>query len=149
MSDLSSFGASGDAFLLLALLLTPAEVDSLRKAGPAEREQLYATFWKRRDPDPSTPENEARDEAVRRVRYANSHFTASHPGWKTGRGRVYIQLGAPDRIDALQNPSAVDRMERWTYGKGEKVFVFVDRDGRGDFELARTNVPNWPTETEP
>jgi len=149
MSGLSSLGASGDAFELLALLLTPAELDSLRKAGAAERESLYAAFWKRRDPDPSTPENEARDEAVRRVRYANSHFTASQPGWRTARGRVYIQLGPPDRVDALQNPSAVDRMERWSYGKGDKVFVFVDRNGRGDFELARTNVTNWPTGIEP
>lgn len=149
LSDLASFGASGDAFEFLALFFTPAEVDSLRQAAPAEREREYAAFWKRRDPDPSTPENERRDEAVRRVRYANSHFTASQPGWRTARGRIYIQLGAPERIDALRNPSAVDRMERWTYGKGDKVFVFVDRNGRGDFELARTNVPNWPAGTEP
>jgi len=65
-----------------------------------EREQFVEQFWRRRDPDPSTPENEFRVEHYRRVRYANDMFAAGIHGWKTDRGMVYIKFGAPNRIES-------------------------------------------------
>jgi len=64
-----------------------------------ERDQFIEQFWLRRDPDPSTSENEYKEEHYRRIQYANETFAAGIPGWKTDRGRVYIQFGKPDGLE--------------------------------------------------
>ena len=65
-----------------------------------ERDQFVEQFWGRRDPTPETVENEYKEEHYRRVAYSNVHFAAiGRPGWKSDRGRAYIVLGPPDKID--------------------------------------------------
>src|SRR5208282_5468082 len=58
-----------------------------------ERDQFIEAFWQRRDPTPDTEENEFKEEHYRRIAYANEHFAAGIPGWKTDRGRTYIVFG--------------------------------------------------------
>jgi GWxTD domain-containing protein len=65
-----------------------------------ERDQFIEQFWLRRDPTPDTVENEFKEEHYRRIAYANEHFAAGIPGWRTDRGRMYIMYGPPDEIDA-------------------------------------------------
>ncbi|HUO61218.1 MAG TPA: GWxTD domain-containing protein, partial [Candidatus Acidoferrales bacterium] len=65
-----------------------------------ERDQFIEQFWLRRDPTPDTVENEYRDEHYRRIAYANEHFAAGIPGWKTDRGHIYIAWGPPDEIES-------------------------------------------------
>jgi GWxTD domain-containing protein len=48
-----------------------------------ERDQFIEQFWLRRDPTPDTEENEFREEHYRRIQYANEHFAAGVPGWRT------------------------------------------------------------------
>src|SRR5204862_6077262 len=55
-----------------------------------ERERFIEEFWRRRDPDPDTDENEFREEYYERIAYTNEHFASGIPGWKTDRGRIYI-----------------------------------------------------------
>ncbi len=55
-----------------------------------ERDNFIEAFWQRRDPTPDTEENEYKEEHYRRIAYANEHFAAGIPGWKTDRGRIYI-----------------------------------------------------------
>ena len=55
-----------------------------------ERENFIENFWRRRDPDPDTEENEFREQYYERIAYANEHYTSGIPGWKTDRGRIYI-----------------------------------------------------------
>jgi GWxTD domain-containing protein len=64
-----------------------------------DREQFIEQFWMRRDPTPDTDENEFKAEHYRRIVYANDKFASAIPGWKTDRGRIYIQYGPPDRIE--------------------------------------------------
>lgn len=69
--------------------------DQERKAFKAlatdeERENFIEQFWRRRDPNPDTEENEFREQYYERIAYANEHFTSGIPGWKTDRGRIYI-----------------------------------------------------------
>jgi len=142
LEDLATLGAHDGGLDLLRFLLSTAEADSLRQAAPEAREKLWDEFWRRRDPDPSTPENEARDVLLARVRHANDEYGGAQSGWRTDRGRVFVQRGAPDRIDVVQNPEGFDRIERWTYAADNVVFVFIDRDGRGDYTLLRTNAPD-------
>src|ERR1035437_4824787 len=55
-----------------------------------ERESFIETFWLRRNPNPDSSDNEFREEHYRRIAYANEHFAAGKPGWKTDRGHIYI-----------------------------------------------------------
>lgn len=65
-----------------------------------ERDAFIENFWYRRDPTPDTVENEFKEEHYRRIAYANEHFAAGIPGWKTDRGRMYVVFGPPDQIDS-------------------------------------------------
>ena len=68
-----------------------------------ERDNFIEAFWQRRNPNPDSPDNEYKEEHYRRIAYANEHFAAGKPGWKTDRGHIYISFGKPDSID--QHPS--------------------------------------------
>ena len=46
-----------------------------------ERENFIENFWRRRDPNPDTEENEYREEYYERIAYANEHYTSGKPGW--------------------------------------------------------------------
>jgi len=59
-----------------------------------ERDLFTEAFWKARDPNSSTPENEFKAEHFRRLQYADQTFgTPTTPGRKTDAGRMYIVLG--------------------------------------------------------
>ncbi len=82
-----------------------------------EREAFIEQFWLRRNPNPDSPENEFREEHYRRIAYANEHFAAGKPGWKTDRGHVYIAFGKPDSIDS--HPSGGSYQRPMDEGGGE------------------------------
>jgi len=119
------------------LILTQQEKDVYKKLKtPEEKMGFIKIFWARRDPILRTYENEFKQEFYRRVDYANANFAEGNtPGWKTARGQVYIQFGAPSRIDH----QSVDGSSRpgllWVYDnipsnkipKNEALF-FVYRD---------------------
>jgi len=70
-----------------------------------QRDMFIEAFWKQRDPNPNTPENEFKEEHYRRIKYANQHFgkESPEPGWKTDMGRVYILLGEPQYTEKYEN----------------------------------------------
>jgi GWxTD domain-containing protein len=118
-----------------------------------EREAFIENFWLRRNPNPDSPENEFRDEHYRRIQYANDHFAAGKPGWKTDRGHIYISFGKPDSIESHPSGGAYNRpieegggetstfpFETWHYryleGVGENVDIeFVDSCQCGDYHF--------------
>jgi GWxTD domain-containing protein len=56
-------------------------------------------FWARRDPSPGTPENETQEAFDAKVKYADEHFAhGKFKGSQTDRGKVFIVLGSPSRI---------------------------------------------------
>jgi GWxTD domain-containing protein len=65
---------------------------------PGEQEAYLETFWRERDPTPSTAANEARIEFFKRVEHANQTWSraALGKGMFTDMGRVYIRHGEPD-----------------------------------------------------
>ena len=81
-----------------------------------EREAFIEQFWLRRNPNPDSPENEFREEHYRRIAYANEHFAAGKPGWKTDRGHIYINFGKPDSIDSHPSGGMYER----PYGRGRR-----------------------------
>ncbi|MCY7377545.1 MAG: GWxTD domain-containing protein [Pyrinomonadaceae bacterium] len=120
-----------------------------------ERENFIENFWRRRDPDPDTEENEYREEYYERIAYANEHFASGIPGWKTDRGRIYISFGKPDSVESHPSGGSYDRpsyegggstttypFETWFYrhldnvGDGIEI-EFVDPTGTGEYRIAR------------
>jgi GWxTD domain-containing protein len=118
-----------------------------------ERDQFIEAFWQRRDPTPDTIENEFKEEHYRRIAYANEHFAAGIPGWKSDRGRIYIMYGPADEIDSHPSGGSYERpmeegggetstypFEDWRYryleGVGQEVIIeFVDTCMCGDFHM--------------
>ena len=85
----------------VAYIITDAERAAFKKlATDEEREQFIEGFWRRRDPDPDTDENEYKEEYYERIAYANEHYASGIPGWKTDRGRIYITFGKPDSVES-------------------------------------------------
>jgi len=109
-----------------------------------ERNIFIEAFWKHRDPNPNTPENEFKKEHYRRISYANQWFgrESPGPGWRTAIGRIYIILGEPNSIDKYENLSQVYPTIIWFYeGMIEyglpNAFsvVFFKKSGMGEYEL--------------
>jgi GWxTD domain-containing protein len=118
-----------------------------------ERENFIESFWQRRDPTPDTAENEFKEEHYRRIAYANEHFPAGIPGWKTDRGRIYIVFGPADEIESHPSGGQYERpmeegggststfpFEQWRYRYiediGQEVIIeFVDTCMCGDYHM--------------
>lgn len=103
----------------------------------AKREFLFQ-FWKKRDQDLSTPENEFYNDYMKRVRICEEKFgTINRSGVKTDRGRVYIIYGEPDEIDRYPNDIDKKPYEIWQYNQleGGVIFVFGDVTGFSNYEL--------------
>ena len=82
-------------------------------------------FWKRRDPDPDTEENEFKIEYFHRIDEADKTFLSEgRPGWLTDRGRILILFGFPiDRITERMGLETDGRCrEIWNYGNFPVVY---------------------------
>jgi len=110
----------------------------------AKRKFLYE-FWKRRNPEPATIENEVKKEYLARVEYANLNFHAgTKEGWKTDRGRVYITYGPPDEFERHPNEIDTKAYEVWHYNslQGGVEFDFIDKTGFSDYILVNSTHRN-------
>ncbi len=135
-------------------IITPEERQAFKQlSNDEERDNFIEAFWKRRDPTPDTEENEFKEEHYRRIAYANEHFAAGIPGWKTDRGRIYIVYGPADEIDSHPSGGTYERpidegggetstfpFEDWRYryieGIGQEVIIeFVDTCMCGDYHM--------------
>jgi GWxTD domain-containing protein len=140
----------------VAYIITDEERKAFKKlATDDERERFIEEFWRRRDPDPDTDENEYREEYYERIAYANEHFASGIPGWKSDRGRIWIMYGKPDETETHPSGGSYERepsegggstttypFEKWFYrylpGVGSGIEIeFVDPTGSGEYRIAR------------
>lgn len=108
-----------------------------------ERDEFINEFWKKRDPDPSTDENEYKIEYYDRIEQANNLFRdGGKNGWKSDRGRVYILLGPPEF--RRYNPGEInsDVSARYWYNYPHEIWYygfypifFIDQNENGTFQL--------------
>src|SRR6266436_5688562 len=138
-------------------IITDEERKAFKKlATDDERERFIEEFWRRRDPDPDTDENEFKEEYYERIAYANEHFSSGIPGWKTDRGRIWIMYGKPDEKETHPMGGSYERpsyegggstttypFETWFYrylaGVGSGIEIeFVDPTGSGEYHIARS-----------
>jgi len=138
----------------VAWIITDEERAAFKQlSNDEERDNFIEAFWQRRDPTPDTVENEFKEEHYRRIAYANEHFAAGIPGWKTDRGRIYIMYGPADEIESHPSGGSYQRpmeegggetstfpFEQWRYryleGIGQEVIIeFVDDCMCGAYEM--------------
>ena len=135
-------------------IITDQEMQAFKHlSNDEERDQFIEQFWLRRNPNPDSPENEFREEHYARIAYANEHFAAGKPGWKTDRGHIYIAYGKPDSIESHPSGGNYQRpmeegggntstypFETWHYryleGVGDNIDIeFVDSCMCGDYHM--------------
>jgi len=144
----------------IAYIATPDELKEYDALSLEAKHRFILDFWKRHDPDPSTPRNEFYQEHARRFAIANERFSRSvadkSDGWNTDRGRIFILYGPPDEI--IYSPSSIASLpwERWEYRQleGGTFFIFLDEFNLGLFRLVHSNKqgelqdPNWEEKLE-
>jgi len=123
---------------------------NLHKAEPMKK--FLTDFWRRRDRIGNVADGENRREFLKRLSYVNQHFSRLRKqGWKTDRGRVYITYGPPDEYERHTSSMGMLPYVIWHYHnlEGGAIFVFVDREGFGEYELVHSTYrkelqnPNW------
>jgi GWxTD domain-containing protein len=143
----SMFGAMSeeeldDIFQKSKYLATSAEIEKFKKLNTLEGKRSFLNeFWKIRDENPATPENESFKEYLKRIEIANQRYSAmGRPGWKTDRGRVYLLYGEPSEIERHPNQLEGKPYEIWNYNGLEVgvYFVFADLTGFSDYQLVHS-----------
>jgi GWxTD domain-containing protein len=138
----------------VAYIITDEERAAFKQlSNDEERDNFIESFWQRRDPTPDTEENEFKEEHYQRIAYANEHFAAGVPGWKTDRGRIYIVFGKADEVESHPSGGSYERpmeegggetstypFEQWRYryieGIGQEVIIeFVDTCMCGEYHM--------------
>ena len=110
------------------------------------RDSFIEAFWQRRDPNPTTAENEFREEHTARIAYANEFYgrDTGRAGWRTDRGRFHIVLGPPRIKEDFSYSNFLYPAELWFYNdsalreRGVPAFfylLFFRRFGAGEMRL--------------
>lgn len=123
------------ALEMIASIESEESFDQLLKS-KLSGEELLKLYWRTKDPTPNTAYNELMEVFYDRVDYAETNFRnlSGTSGAKTDRGRIYIQNGAPDKIERGVNSDG-KITETWYYDTPKRIFVFVDIRGDGSFRL--------------
>ena len=98
-------------------LLTEEEEKQVKTIkADAERAAFVKAFWEKRDPTPGTPVNEFEVIFWKKVEEATKGFasTGGDPGWLTDRGRVFLLLGNPTKMETDSRGRIV-----WTFEPSE------------------------------
>ncbi len=123
----------------LELVADHEGIDKIKKATtPEDRLWAWRAFWKERDPTPNTEYNEAREAYYQRINFANKYFTVMNKeGWRTDRGRIFIQYGEPDQTEDRPFELESYAYQVWYYYRlpMQRRFTFVDEWGDGDYRL--------------
>ncbi len=140
-----------DYLSFIDYIATPGELVRFKKIKDEKARILFLKkFWAKRDPDPSTVENEYLEEFILRVQEADKKFsTGKKKGRFTDRGRILIKFGEPDEIKRVSMEVPRPDREEWYYYDQNWRFIFVDIRNDGDFRLVFSNngdepgLPDW------
>ena len=117
------------------------EKSTFKQLDDRGKQEFLLEFWKSRDPDPATSENEFMEDHFKKIAYCEAHFKG---GINSDMGRIYIQYGPP--IDIERRASSIEytkSYEVWTYAiLGRVEFVFVDRNSDGKYVLVHSTHPD-------
>jgi len=133
--------------------------NQLKLADEKLMQQFLYNFWAARNP--IVPED-AWKEYLENVKVVNKKYgTQIRRGYETDRGRVYLQYGTPDKMEAVPSEPNAYPYEIWTYYKlgdksklnppqTNKQFIFYDMSlVTNDYQLLHSNAvsetydPTW------
>ena len=145
----------------LALIASDAELAAF-DALPAEEKPIFVdNFWARRDPDKETATNEFKNAFYQRYYYVQERYsTPFREGVASDMGRVYLKYGEPDQVSrspmGMRSEVTINTstwqskpFEAWEYldaggvDNQNIIFVFIDDDGDGDYEIDSSTVPGY------
>lgn len=121
----------------LSFIASDSIIYTLLQESTSDYPNVLSEYWKKYDPTPETVFNEVMSEYYKRIDYAIKEFKGIGKinGAKTDRGVVYIKFGHPEKIERSSN-SMGQIVETWTYAKPDRIFSFIDKDGKGNFNLS-------------
>ncbi len=119
-------------------IMTDEEYSSINSGSEREKLKKLLDFWKKHDPTPDTPFNEAMAEYYKRVDFAyfNYQTVTEKDGAMTDRGKIYILYGPPTNTVRDLGPSKTK--EIWYYQNIKKQFVF-ELLSVGNYRLVEIN----------
>ncbi|MFC1724084.1 GWxTD domain-containing protein [candidate division KSB1 bacterium] len=120
---------------------TENEVEIFKSLNAKDQISFIQNFWRKRDPDPDTPENEFRNEMLRRWNYVKRYDRNKVKGYRTHRGQVYLELGEADHIETLPNPGLRPH-EIWNYYEMRIKIIFADLRGTGVYTIVSEERPD-------
>ncbi len=129
------------------------ELSVYKGLSPAAKGKFLTEFWRKRDPTPSTPINEARENFYRSIQTANQRFGEEghnvEDGWRTDRGRIFLKQGDPKEAKRREAKGSQPALWIWTYNTGTKWYLFADYSRNNVYRLVATTdltesgEPNW------
>jgi len=112
----------------------------LALSGEKQRKE-FLNYWKNLESSEGN-DNKLMKEYFYRVNYANMKFTNRiMPGWETDRGRIYITIGEPDKIDTRKSITSEETYKIWDYSEIARRYIFADRYGDGNYKLIKIVTP--------
>ena len=130
---------------LVAYHIQPVEKDVFLKLGTdRDRDVFIEAFWKQRDPTPGTPENEYKEEILKRFKYVNEFYGrgTTRAGWRTDMGRIHMILGPPASVEHFEATIGLVPCYSWSYYGDTRrdlppqfYLLFYQRGGVGEFKL--------------
>jgi GWxTD domain-containing protein len=129
-------------------IASPAELEVFKQLDNQGKQEFLLKFWKSKDPEPDTPDNEYMIEHFARIAYCEANFDG---GINSDMARVYILYGPPFDIRRMISSREYSKpVIIWEYAlEGTTEFVFVDRIGDNQFQLVHSSLegeyqnPDW------
>ena len=140
----STFGSMSeeeldDLFAKSKYVASESEVDKYERLTTIDgKREFMFEFWKAKDENAATPENEFYRQYLQRIELCNDRYTSmGKSGWKTDRGRIFLLYGEPTEIERYPNQLETRPYETWQYTEieGGVYFVFADLTGFSDYTL--------------
>jgi len=127
-------------------IATPQEISYFNVLSDSGKTVFLEKFWAKRDPNPATYNNEALEEFVKRIKYADENFSEiGKKGRYTDRGRIYIKYGPPDEVIERSLELSTHPYFIWYYTSSRQAeFIFVDINENGTYEQVYSSIKNEP-----
>jgi GWxTD domain-containing protein len=131
------------------LIMTQEEMETYKSLqGNEAKKEFIEKFWKIRDPDPGTEENENKIEF--------EDFEAkSARGWQTAKGRIYVILGPPNKVSYGEGLGPIKKYpppdaiyETWLYTRYNLRITFEREQIKTEMETISSPNPNETEESK-